>query len=65
MTEADIRHNEFLGLEVYAFFPPTQTSAESSDEGTMVTNDGKTKKCALHAGASTGHNRYSSPLIQL
>ena len=65
MTEADIRHNQFLCLEAYEFLPPTQTSAESSDEDTMVANDGKIKKRALHTGASTGHNRYTVPSFQL
>ena len=65
MTEADIRHNQFLRLEAYEFLPPTQTSAESSDEDTTVANDGKIKKCVLHTGASTSHNRFTAPSFQL
>lgn len=71
MTDADTHHNQFLGLDIYEFFPLIQAPAKSnfeSDEGTadseiVIGGDVKTKKRPLHTSASTCVN-FTLPPIQ-
>jgi hypothetical protein len=71
MTDADAHHNQFLGLDIYEFFPLIQAPPKSgdnseNDEGTVeseivVEGNVNTKKRPLHISASKCINFTSPP----